>query len=267
MFSLFPSIFPFLLITKLIIYYNILDNFNNIFSKYLVKIFNVSKYSSYIIIISMFTGFPTSAIYINELLNCNKISVSEANKLITFTCFANPIFIISFIGENLLNNRNLGILIYIIHIISGLAIAFIFKSNIKNNIYVNNNINRYSFSTTLIKSINESFITLINMLGIIIFFLIIISIIDTFFINNLISFILKCILELTTGVIFIAKSKINIKLKTAIIGAILSFNGLSVQFQIKSIIDNSPISFKKYFIARIIHSLLCFLIIFITLSL
>lgn len=262
-YNLFPSIFPFLLMTKLIAYHNLFDYVNNQFGNIISNIFKVSKVSTYIIILSLFCGFPTSAIYIKDLLISNKINVNEANRLLTFTSFANPIFIISFIGENLLNSKTIGIFIYIIHIITGLSISFIFKSNkiLNNNILKNNN-EKNCFSKILIKSINESFITLTNMLGIIVFFLLILSIINTFIANNLLTLILKSFIELTTGVISISKSSLNIRLKASIIGGIISFNGLSIHYQIKSILNDSPINFRCFLKARIIHSILCFIIIF-----
>ena len=262
-YNLFPSIFPFLLMTKLIAYHNLFDYVNNLFGNIISNIFKVSKASTYIIILSLFCGFPTSAIYIKDLLISNKINVNEANRLLTFTSFANPIFIISFIGENLLNSKTIGIFIYIIHIITGLSISFIFKSNkiLNNNILKNNN-EKNCFSKILIKSINESFITLTNMLGIIVFFLLILSIINTFIANNLLILILKSFIELTTGVISISKSSLNIRLKASIIGGIISFNGLSIHYQIKSILNDSPINFRYFLKARIIHSILGFIIIF-----
>lgn len=263
MYNLFPSIFPFLLITKLIFYYNVLELFGKSFGKYISNIFNVSINSTFVIISSIFNGFPTGAILTKELLENNKINISEANKLITFTSFANPIFIISFVGETLLKNKYLGVFIYISHIVSGLLISFLFKNKYTTNNNHNYNNPRKEFSSILMKSINESFITLINILGIIIFFLLVISIIDTFLPNTLFSLLIKPLIELTTGVIYVSKLNINLRLKVSILGAIISFNGLSVHFQIKSIIDNTKIKYNYYLYARILHSILCFIILFL----
>ena len=260
--NLIPSIFPFLLISKLLIIYNTFDFINNI--NIINKIFNTSKNSSFIIISSIFTGFPTGSIYIKDLLDKNLISEKEANHLIMFTNYANPLFIISVIGENLLNNKKIGIFIFIIHVISGLFIGIVFKEKISvNNKKHINNISQNNFITNLINSIYDSFKVLINMLGIIIFFLMIISLIDTFFIRNTLTLIIKGLIEMTTGITFISESKLSIRLKVSIICFLLSFSGLSIHFQTKSIIDNTNISYKKYLIGRIVHSILCFILSFI----
>ena len=261
--NLIPTLFPFLLISKLLIYYNIIEHLNKIFGYFIEKIYKVSKNSSFIVIISMFTGFPTGSIYIKEMLENNYITIEEANKLITFTSFANPLFVISVIGETLLNNKEIGIFIFIIHLITGLSVGLLFKCDKKSINIVNNNSLKDSFITILMKSINTSFITLVNMLGIIIFFLIIISLINTIIPNNIFTIILNGIIEITSGITYLTKSKLNLKLVSSLIGAFISFNGISVHFQIKSIIDNTHIKYVYFLFARILHSLLCFVFIFI----
>ena len=267
--NLIPTILPFLLISKLLIYYGITNYLSQIFGNSISKIFHTSKNSSFIIITSMFTGFPTGSIYIKDLLEKNLISIDEANHLIMFTNFANPLFIISGIGENLLNNKKIGIYIFIIHLLTGLLTGFIFRN--KNNT-INNNINERkenekNFITVLIDSIYESFKVLLNMLGIIIFFLMIISLIDTFLGNNTLILIFKGLLEMTTGVTLLSQAKLNIRFKTSIICLLLSFSGISIHFQTKSIIDNTKISYKNYLIGRIVHSILCFSFSFILFNL
>ena len=260
--TLIPSILPFLLVSKLIVKYNILNILNDTFGIYLEKIFKISKKSSFVVLLSIITGFPSGSIYIKDLLDKNQISIMEANKLITFTSFSNPLFVISVVGETLLNSKRIGIIIYLVHLFSGLLVGLLFKSDTRlNNINVINN--NDSFIKNLINSIHESFDILINMLGIILFFLIIVSIINSFLPNNILSLLIKGIIEITTGVISISKSTLNIRLKSALIGSIISFNGLSIHYQVKNIIDNTKISYKYFLIARIIHSLLCFIFTYI----
>ena len=259
--NLFPTLFPFLLITKLMIYKNLFINLNNTIGKYIERIFNVSKSATCIIILSFFIGFPGSIVHIKDLLDNKQISIEDANKLVAYTCYSNPIFVISIIGETLLNSKSLGIYIYIIHIISGLLIGLLMR-NKKSNKICNYEI-KEKHNNILMKSINESFEVLINILGIVIFFLIIISIINTILPNNFLFSLIKSTLEITTGIINIAKYKINLRLKSSIIGALLSFNGLSIHYQVKSIINSTKIKYKNYLFARIFHSILCFILIYI----
>lgn len=262
--NLIPSMFPFLLISNLLINYGFLDVLSFILGPFIEKIYRLPRVCAYPIVASIFTGFPTGSKYTKDLLDNNKISVYEANRLIMFTSFSNPLFIVSSVGETLLNNKKVGFFIFFSHLISGLLIGIIYKSKDKikdNDIAIT--YKRKPFINVLTNSISDIFKILINMLGIIIFFLIIITILNTFFKNNLFTIIIKGLIEVTTGITYISSYGINLRLKASIIGLLLSFNGLSVHLQTKSIIMGTKIKYKNFFIARIIHSILCFLLIYI----
>ncbi len=265
--NLIPSIFPFLLLSNLLIEYGFVNFISKIFGVIVSKIYNLPKKASFAIIGSIFTGFPTGAKYTKDLLINNDINIEDANHLITFTSFSNPIFVISVIGEGLLKSKNIGIIIFIIHLLTGLIIGLFFKK--KNSYtYNNNKLIKYnnSFITNLINSINDSFHILVNILGIIIFFSILIEIIDTFIEKNIVTYIVKGFLEITSSIINISQSNYSLKLKASLIGSFISFNGLSVHFQIKSIIEGTPIQYRKYLIARILHSLLCFICLYLIIN-
>ena len=264
--TLIPSIFPFLLISKLLVKYNILNIINDFLGIYIEKIYKISRGSTFVVLFSIITGFPSGSIYIKELLQKGNIDLTEANKLITFTSFSNPLFVISVVGETLLNSKIIGIIIYISHLITGLLVGLFFKRKIILNNKNSTSYNNRSFIKNLTDSINESFTVLFNMLGIILFFLIIVSMINTFLPNNIISLLLKGIIEITTGVIYISKSQINIVLKASLIGSIISFNGLSIHYQVKNIISDTKISYKNFLKSRIIHSLLCFIVIYLLMN-
>ena len=259
--SLITSIFPFLLLSSLLVKYGFIDIISNFFGKITEKLYNLPKKASYAVITSMFTGFPTGSKYTKDLLNNNEITVEEANVLITFTSFSNPLFVISSIGEGMLNNKRLGIKIFIVHLLTGLLVGLLFKKGkeTKNQNNQKRIINNKSFIENLTDSINETFKILVNILGLLVFFFIIVTIIDKILPNNMITLILKGLIEITTGINSIAKINLQIKMKVALIGLLLSFNGLSIHFQTKSIIDNTGIKYEKYLISRTIHALLCFI--------
>jgi len=274
--TLLPNLFPFFLISDLLIEYGFVDVISFLFGGLVSKMFNLPRCSSFPIFTSIFSGFPSGSKYVRDLLDNKMITLDEANHLIMFTHFSNPNFIISVIGILLLNNKNFVFIILFCHIFSNFIIGFVFKNKIsviKENDSFSSLINRLlvrfntrnSFINILINSIKKSFIILVNMLGIIIFFLMITTLVKKVFLfNSIFMSIFSGILEMTQGVNYIAElNNISFPFKCALIGAIISFSGISVHFQVKSIIDGSSISYKRFLLARIIHSLLCFLLIFL----
>ena len=263
LYNLLPSIFPSLLLSSLLIKYNFINILSKLFKNIIRNVFNLNEVCTFPILISMITGFPTGSKYIKDLLDKNYISIEEANHLILFTSYSNPIFVISIIGESLLNNKRIGILIYVVHLLTGLLIGIFFKNkDIKINKKKDITNNNLVFINELKESIYDSFLILINMLGIIIFFIIIITIVENKLPNNIFTLIIEGLIEITIGITNVSKYKISLRLKTALIGMLLSFNGLSIHFQTKSIIEGSQIKYKNYLIARIIHSILCFVFIY-----
>lgn len=261
--TLIPSIFPFIIISSLLINYGFIDILSYIFGPLVEHIFYLPKEAAYAIIISFFTGFPTGSKYVRDLLENNIIDEEEANHLIMFTSYSNPLFVISGIGEAMLGNKEIGIIIFTMHVISGLLVGLIFRKKRRRKVSKNISNNKESFITVLINSINNAFKILLNMLGIIIFFLIVISMFDNIFSNNLFTAIIKGLLEMTTGINNLVKMNINNRFKASLIGFFLSFSGICVHFQTKSIIDGTKIQYKKYLIARILHALLCFILIYL----
>ena len=125
--NLLPNLFPFFLLSDILIEYGIIDIISIFFGKIISKVFNLPKESSYILITSMISGFPSGSKYIKDLWEKKIIDLKSANHLIMFTHFSNPTFVISTIGVLLLNSKKLGFIILICHIISNLIIGILFK--------------------------------------------------------------------------------------------------------------------------------------------
>ena len=263
--NVFPTLFPFFILSDVLINYGFIEFSSTIFKPIMNKIFKINKDTSFILIMSMISGFPSSAKYTKDLYDNNIINSNEASKILMFTHFSNPLFIIGTIGTIYLKNIKLAVLILIIHYISNIIVGFIFRNYIKTPI--NNNINykrkTYSLSYVLKNAITNSFNTLFLILGTIIIFLTIVNLIDNYLpLNPLFKTIINGILEMTGGINNISYLSLNNRLKCTIIGMFLSFGGLSVHMQIKSIISNTDIKYTPYLLARTFHSLITSILIY-----
>ena len=248
--SIIPSIFPIMIISDLIISTNLIELISNILGPLFNKLFKVSKYSSYVFIMSTLTGCPSNAKYINDLLNQNVITNNEASKILSFSCLYNPLLIISITSYLPLNDS---IYLIISNIIINLIIGLI-NRNYKCNI-LNNNIKIKSFN--LINSISYTINVLLLIIGSITTF----NIINT--INPIKHPLITGILEITNGINMISYYNINYQYQLIFIGILLSFGGLSILFQIKSIFKNTFIDYSLYYKSRIIHLILMLLNIYL----
>lgn len=132
--------------------------------------------------------------------------------------------------------------------------------------YKNNNTKyQYKFRVNvnlfkvLITSIKTSIETLINIFGIITFFLIIINIL--FKTKNIITIPLIGILEMTSGLKYLSLSNIDYNIKVLLSMFLISFGGFSVHFQIMSILHKKKVKYLPFLISRIIHGIISVLIL------
>lgn len=269
--NLLPSLFPFFVMSDLLLAYGFVDIISFFLGAIMTKWFYLPKDAAFAFFVSLFSGFPSGSKYVNDLLNAKKISIEDANYLIMFTHFANPFFIVTTIGLFLLSNVKAGYIILISHILSNIIVAFIFR---KKKVILNND-NNYKkafylsspdkpFITILTNSIFKSFKTLVNMLGIIMIFLMITTIIKKIIpLTGITNGLLSGFLEMTQGVKYISSLDISLPIKASILSAIVSFSGLSVHFQVKSIIDGTDIKYSNFLKARVVQSFISF---FLTLA-
>ena len=248
--TLFPSIFPFFLISNLLIEYNFVYTLNKVFYNLIKKLFHSSNTSSFIIIMSMLSGFPSGSKYIKTMYNKNLLSLDEANYLITFTHFANPLFVLT-VTRNIINNR-LAIYILLSMYLSNIIIGIIIRPNhyIKeNNIKINTNPN---FSNALSSSIKDSFNLLIIILGNTCFFFLVTRLIDYYLpLNNFSQTIVNGFFDITKGINSIKYLSVNNTFKGILVLTFIGFGGINIHMQVKSIIADTKIKYINFLLGRI----------------
>ncbi len=252
--NIVPNLFPMFIICSLSVETNLVYNICKLIGKPFKYIFNTSIYGIYVFLLSLFTGCPSNAKYLLDLKNNNLIDKSEIDKLILFTTNCNPLLIYNLLIVYL--DKYITLKIIIILILTNIIIGISLRKEkiiIYNNKIKKNNIN----ISSIIKTTTD---TLLMILGTLIFFNIIISLlpINNIFIKN----IINGFLEITTAL----NNLKYIHFKKNILGLMsliyLSFGGLSIHIQIKSILpDLNYKKYLKYRLLSIIISSILYLII------
>ena len=229
--NIVPNLLPMFITTSLIIESNLIINICNIFGKLFNKIFKCSNYGIFIYFLSLFTGSPSNAKYINDLVNNNLISNTLSDKLLLFTSNYNILLIYSLLSLYL--NKSISIKIITIIIISNIVVGLIFR-NIN---YIDLKTNYIKRKINISKIIKDTIDTLLMILGTLIFFNIIINLLPIK--NMLLKNILNGFLEITTGLKGLEYLNISTNIKILLSTVYLSFGGLSIHTQIKSILPDT----------------------------
>ncbi len=260
--KVFVSLFPMFIINDILMMANFPFYFYQVFNNIFKKVFRASGILAYVFLLSLLSGTPSNAYILKNLVKDNKISVEEANHYLYFTYFSNPLFLYTML--KVLFSISTTIKIILIHYFSNIIIGIIKRRDAP--IITNREIKRdkHSISREIPKSISKSINTLLMILGVIVFYMLIIYII-----NNLFNFtgVFKVIsagfLEITNGLNTMSTIKIYGKLKEIIAISIISFGGLSIHTQIKGILDDSDINYQGFFKGRIMQVIISVILVLV----
>lgn len=266
--NLFPTLFPFFVVSNLLMQYGFVDIIGNILEFPMQRLFHLPKECGFVLAASLFSGFPSGAKYTKDLVVENKITNQEGQRLLTFTHFSNPLFILGMIGNILLHNQIASYFILIAHIGSGLLVGYIFNHTYpippSQKIKKKRTVPTKSFGELLTNSIFDSLHTMFLLLGIVTIFLIINSLLNQIFdFPPILKALFSGMLEMTQGVKITSNLILPEIIKVVIITAIISFGGFSVHMQVIGIISKYKIKYKSFLLARILHSILASIFVFI----
>lgn len=266
--NIFPSLFPFFVLSSILVNYGFIELVAELCQPIMNVLFRVKGKCAFIFIMSIISGFPSNAKYTRELYLRGDLTKEEASKILTFTHFSNPLFILGTISVLFLNNKEAGILILLCHYITNLFIGILFRNYYPSK-KENNKIsfkrailnmhnkriqNKDSFGTILTNALTDSIQTLLLILGVVTVFLVITTILDNNLnLNNYYQSVLNGIFEMTQGLKYVSLLNIPLKLKATLSTMIISFGGLSVHMQMISILSDTKISYFPFLTARIMH--------------
>lgn len=240
---LFPVSFLFLIISNLLMDYQ--------FVQIIQRLFKIKSNYIYFFLISLMSGFPSGAVLIKEGLDRGIIDNNDANRIIMFAHFPNPLFVLN--SVNIVSGR----LSYTLFILGSIVLSnfiillFVYHKSIFNNILIFPN----DFSSCLTSSVNKAIKVLITIYGTSIFFYLISIIITSRITNPYLYVAFSGVFDLTKGVFNSSIISSDI-LRCIFILIFIAFGPLSIHLQIKSILADTSVSYKKFVLGRIISTIL-----------
>ena len=263
--NLIPSLFPFFIISDILINYNITNYIFDNFKQIIKKVFNISDGMLNIFILSMISGFPSNARNTRSLYDNGTININEANHILIFSHFANPAFILTTIAVYFFNNQKMGILLLVIHYLSNFILGFCFRFFFQhNNNYTGKQVIPINFGNVFINAIKNAIDTCITICGVIVVFMLLSSIIINFFnLNGYTEMLIKGLFEITIGLEKLSNLGLNSNYKLIISSMILAFGGISVHVQVYSHLVGTKINYIYFFMGRMYQIVISFILSYI----
>lgn len=251
--ALVPSLFPFMVISVFIAKSGLARKLGRYTDGLSAKLFGVSGNLSAVIIMSMIGGYPVGARGISALRESGAISENDAERASYFAVGAGPGFLITFVGQKLLSNAQIGVCMLLSQIISviilGLLNKIIFAKGKDNNSYKEIKETPLPFTSAVTESVISSVYGTLEMCGMVVAFCAVIGITEKLFGDF--NIYLSVLLEVTTACGLTTGRK-NILLTAFAAG----FGGLCVHFQIFTALRNIKIKMRLFFLYRIIQGLI-----------
>lgn len=267
--TVLPTLLPFMIISNLVVKLQVTDCLTSFFYPTLGRLLGISRAGCYPLIIGMLSGYPVGAKACADFVKSRKISQEEGQFLLCFCNNASPMFILNFVSTQCLKLNGKGALILGIIYTSGVVTAMIYRLLAKLPKRNSSAVSPPSLCTAstaaqspkmspfliLDQTILNGFEILVKVGGYIILFSILAEIaLHLTFIPALIRYFILGFLEITTGSAAIGIAHFTFTQKIVLTNALTAFGGLSSHAQTYSVIMNSGLSIKKYFLFKCINA-------------
>lgn len=222
-------------------------------------LFGLSGNGAAVLLLGWFCGFPVGAVTGATLLRRGELERGELDSLLLFSGIPSPAFVISAVGENLLGDRRLGLLLWLSLIVTSMLIGIFRHVFIRSHAESHPvTVSESSPAAAIGEALRSSGISMLNLCANIVFFSVL-----TKLLLALCSPILRdpavCALfcgffELSGGCA--AASALPSPLSAVICGFILGWSGLGVHFQIISAVGKLA-RLPLYFAVKLTQGIAC----------
>lgn len=258
--NVFPALFPFLVCTCAL---------------RKLGAFNVGKCNPFvtlskIFILSCTSGSPTGPLLIETCFGEQnpKLSVNEISVLAAICNLSSPVFIIGTVCTNMLRRPALAYLVALSHYGTSAILLILAAIKMRNKLSCIGTPSlpcAKRLSSILPESISEASETMLRLGGTLIFFSVLIGLLEDFkpiqMLPQLDKGILFGFLEMTNGIGILAGAEFNLRITLSLICALLSLGGICILMQVSSLMRISP---TAYFSAKLCHAfisgLCCYLL-------
>lgn len=271
--KVFPSLFPFLVLSGLILSYDGINIYSKLIGPILCKPLRLPENCSFVLVISMLCGYPLGAKYACDLYEGGVIDRNTCERLINIASNPSPLFVIGAVGTSMLRSPVLGYILLVSTYLSCFVMGIIIPVKYKSNSITSSTrkyVKKINFGNAIKDSIQSATETCLTICGFVTIFSVINSILksSTIFytalnkISNIFAFSFNLlqgtflgIIEMTNGCNELSSVEINLKLKIVIISFLLAFSGISVIFQVYSFTYKYNFSLKKYVFLKFIQGI------------
>ncbi|QZY57107.1 sporulation integral membrane protein YlbJ [Crassaminicella profunda] len=289
----FPALLPFFVGAEMLIGLGVVNFIGILLEPIIRPIFNVPGEGSFILAMSITSGYPIGAKLITDLRSKRAFSKTEAQRLLSFCSTSGPLFMIGAVAIGMFHNAQLGTTIALAHYLGALMVGILFRFyKFRNNPQIphktkNGYIKRAfkelfhsiqnsekTFGALLGTAVKNAVETLLTVGGFIILFSVIIRLLTlmgfiktlSYYLQNFLFFfqldknacaaIISGVFEMTIGCKLLSEIDGISFIKQAVFATMLiSWSGFSIHAQVANLISKTDLSASIYIFSKFLHAL------------
>jgi sporulation integral membrane protein YlbJ len=288
----FPSLLPFFVLSEILMGLGVVHFIGVLLEPLMRPLFNVPGIGAFALSMGLASGYPMDAVITCKFRANKMCSEVEAERLLSFTNTADPLFMFGAVAVGMFGMPELGIAIALAHYLASFMVGIIFRFHGKSRdtiaasqtptgnilrralraLYQAKQEDRRTLSELLGDSVKSSMNTILLIGGFIMVFSVLIKVLSligittiltnifVLFLNligwsaNLAPAMVSGLLEIDLGTLAASQANAPLVQKAAIASAIIAWSGLCVHGQVASIVIQSGIRIMPYMLARVIHA-------------
>ncbi len=255
--NLVPSLFPFFVLSALLIQSGWIEAFSRPFGHLMPRLFGVSESGASAILLGSISGYGVGVTSIRALWEKGTISRSDAEHLLAFCTNAGPAFCLGLCGS-ILGGFRAGILLYAVQLLSALAVGILLRGH--DQVYITTRLEKKTQNPLkLLPSAVQSAVRAIgNICGFVLWFFLLLRLLQTFLSSlgfapqGVFCSALLGIFEVTGGIFSLTATREGFILASAMV----AWGGVCVHLQTAALLDKSGLSVKYYLRGKALQTLI-----------
>ena len=174
-----PSLFPFFVLSLMLNRLGLPSALGHVLTPLAARIYGVSGAGASALIIGLLGGYPLGAAYIADMRRSGAVSVGECERLLAFCNNSGPAFLIGAIGVGVFGSARVGVLLYLVHVLSALLTGLFFRG--KNACTESQPVllDAVDIAASLPECVKQAAVSLVNVCAFVVFFTVLAGVLDS----------------------------------------------------------------------------------------
>ena len=271
--TILPSLFPFLVISELLVASGVGEWIARPLEQSLGKLLGLSRAGCSAMVLGLICGFPVGARCAILSYQKGMLPRAECERVLACASIPSSAFLISTVGTTLWKNTSFGAFLYLCAVISAILsgiLLYVLQKQDKNaewNTSKSTSSKIHFEAGMLTSAIKNATLNTLLICAYVVFFSTLTGTVEIvlarFSASEITHTILSATLELSGGV-SAASSLENHQLAAILTGATVGWSGISVHCQMLSLCDGTDLSIRPYLKAKVVQTVICAIVTALT---